>query len=201
MGGGTTMAAGIVWGPVGVWVGATATLVTAVIAVLAASGRFDAFRAPKLRLTFQAAEPWVRTVEDRWGEAVVWVRVGVENAGASPARGCVGRLTSLRTGKTPRVDVDPVQLRWAGVPRSRALVPVDLRRGQREFLNVLYSTHNGEAWAIATFQEPDFDPGFTTTLLPGAVHSLEVAVFSDNANTTTMHLELGPGGITTRSTR
>jgi hypothetical protein len=51
----------------------------------------------------------------------------------------------------------------AGVPRSRAFDALDLPRGQREYLNVLYLP-NGAGWHLVTSQDPDFDPGFATDL-------------------------------------
>jgi hypothetical protein len=112
--------------------------------------------------------------------------VGVENVGWRVATGCVGRLIGVTSGSTPRRDIDPVQLRWAGVPRSRSFIPVDLGRGQREYLNVCM--HADEGWQILTFEDPDFDPGFTTKLPDGERHVLYVAVFSGNAETTTRSL-------------
>src|SRR5262249_61736151 len=82
----------------------------------------------------------------------------------------------------PRPDVDPVQLRWAGLPRSRAFDAMDLGRGQREYLNVLYLA-NGAAWRLVTFQDPDFDPGFATGLPLDGRHRLDLSVFSNNAST------------------
>ena len=91
-----------------------------------------------------------------------------------------------------RTDVDPVQLRWAGVPRSRSFEPVDIRRGQREFLNVVYLVE-GRRWRIDTYAEPDFHPGFTTDLPSDSEHVVDVAVFADNAATGTYSLEIsGP---------
>jgi len=46
-------------------------------------------------------------------------------------------LPGSTTDGRARTDLDPVQLRWAGVPRSRAFDAIDIRPGQREFLNVL----------------------------------------------------------------
>jgi hypothetical protein len=99
------------------------------------------------------------------------VRVGVENVGQQPARGCVGRLTGIATDGVPRADVDPVQLRWAGVPPSRYFDPVGVRRGQREFVNVLY-LREGSRWRIVTFDDADFIPGFTTELAAHRHHVL-----------------------------
>jgi hypothetical protein len=99
----------------------------------------------------------------------------------------VGRLLRVSTGGRPRQDVDPVQLRWAGLPRSRAFDPMDRGRGQREYLNVLYLP-NGSSWRLVTFQDPDFDPGFATDLPLDGRHTIEISVFSNNAGTVTNSL-------------
>jgi hypothetical protein len=119
----------------------------------------------------------------------------VENLGSSPARGCLGRLISVTTNGELRPDVDPVQLRWAGVPRSRAIDPMDLRRDQREYLNVL-CLGDGSRWRLVTFEDPDFDPGFATVLPLDQPHLLRFSVFSDNADTVTRSLvvEASSGG-------
>lgn len=91
-----------------------------------------------------------------------------------------GRLSEVHTDGHPRTDVDPVQLRWAGVPRSRGFDPLDLRPGQREYLNVVMRQSDGE-WHLATFEDADFDRAFTTDLTVAARHDFHVAVFADNA--------------------
>lgn len=94
---------------------------------------------------------------------------------------------SLTTDGVLRRDVDPVQLRWAGVPRSQSFLPVDIRRDQHEYLNVLM-LHHTSRWRIVTFEDSDFDPGFDLDLSADQEHVLEVAVFSDNAATQTVSL-------------
>ena len=172
------------WGPVAVWVGAFASFFAVIVALMGGMGWFTRRHRPMLRLSFGAGQPWCRRVSE-----VLWVRVAVENIGRSPARGCVGRLIGLTTDGQPRSDVDPVQLRWAGLPRSRSFGPVDLRRGQREYLNVVYRPR-GRDWQIDTFGDKDFDPGFDTHLGVGGVHELRVALFSDNAATEEVTLRL-----------
>src|SRR6516164_4492288 len=108
------------WGPVSGWVGAVATFVAAFVALAVALGAFDRFRRPRLRMTFEPVEPWCRAQSREDESTVLWIRVGVENVGRRVAEGCVGRLVGVTSGDTPRRDIDPVQLRWAGVPRSRA---------------------------------------------------------------------------------
>ena len=107
------------------------------------------------------------------------MRVAVENAGRAPGHGCVGRLVGLITEGRARTDLDPVQLRWAGVPRSRAFDAIDIRPGQREFLNVLV-LRPGSAWRLVTFEDPDFDPGFPLDLTADQEHVLTLAVFADD---------------------
>jgi hypothetical protein len=190
-----SMIAGVVWGPVGTWAGAVATVLVVVTAVLVALGLFDSVRGPRVRLTFENNEPWCRQGKTEEEGKALWVRVGVENVGARPARGCLGRLISVETDGQERRDVDPVQLRWAGVPRSRAFDSMDLRRGQREYLNVLCLLE-GSRWRLVTFEDPDFDPGFATELPIRGRHVVQISVFSDNSGTVTGSLvaEAQPAG-------
>src|SRR5262252_3568133 len=169
----------IEWGPVSAWVAAVATILATLVALLVAFRVPDAVRAPRLRLTFEAVEPWCRRAALADGRDVYWVRIGVQNVGRDSARGCIGRLLGLTTDGVARADVDPIQLRWAGLPRSKAFEPIDLRRDQREFLNVLL-LEEGARWRIVTFEDQDFDPGFSTELAPDHEHVLRVAVFADN---------------------
>ncbi|HET9139505.1 hypothetical protein [Actinophytocola sp.] len=175
-------------GPLGIWVGAAATFVIALVTVFVALGWFERFRAARFTITFEHRQPWCRPASPGSAE-LLWVRIGVENRGRQTARGCVGRLIAVTTEGAPRQDIDPVQLRWAGVPRSRAFDPLDLRRDQREFLNVLVLAKDSR-WRIVTFDAPDFDPGFTTELTAGQEHVLEVAIYCDNTDTDTVACRL-----------
>jgi hypothetical protein len=182
------------WGPVGVWVSAAITLLAVIVTALVALGFFEHLRGPRIHVTFEPTEPWCRHGESEDGRGGLWIRVGVENRGGGAARGCVGRLLSVSTNGKLRQDVDPVQLRWAGLPRSRAFDAMDLGRGQREYLNVLYLPVEGR-WRLVTFQDPDFDPGFATDLPLEGRHTIELSVFSNNAGTVTNALsaEARPG--------
>ena len=64
---------------------------------------------------------------------------------------------------------------------------MDLRRGQREYLNVLCLL-DGSRWRLVTFEDPDFDPGFVTELPVGERHLVQISVFADNAGTVTRSL-------------
>jgi uncharacterized membrane protein len=186
------------WGTVAAWAGGIATFLAALVALMGAAGVFSSFRASRLRFTFEHTQPWCRTEPD--GE--LWVRVAVENVGRRPAHGCVGRITALATDGHTRADLDPVQLRWAGVPPARASDPMDIRPGQREFLDVL-RVRPGAPWRLVTFDDPDFDPGFSLNLAPGHEHVITLAVFSDNvgAPVSSLAAEMTPTGqITTLRT-
>jgi hypothetical protein len=180
------------WGTVAAWAGGIATFLAALVALTGAAGVFRWFRAPRLRITFEHTQPWCRT--EAHGE--LWVRVAVANVGRSLAHGCVGRITALATDGRTRADLDPVQLRWAGVPLSRAFDPMDIRPGQREFLNVL-RVRPGEPWRLVTFDDSDFDPGFPLDLAPGYEHVMTLGVFSDgyaDAPMSSLAAEMTPAG-------
>jgi hypothetical protein len=179
------------WGPVAIWAGASGTVLVASVSALAALGWFERFHRPRLRIDFEQCEPWCRRAFSRDEREGLWVRVAVENIGRYPARGCVGRLIAVTTGGQPRPDIDPLRLRWAGFPDSRATGPVDLRRDQREFLNVLFLEDFGP-WNIISFDDDDFHPGFTTDLDPRGRHVVDVAIFSDNAPTVVRSVGIEP---------
>lgn len=183
------IAADVDWGPVAVWVGAAASFLAIIVALLGGLGFFARRQLPMLKLTFEQRQPWCRHVGDADAAKALWVRISVENRGVHPARGCVGRLLGLATDNEPRADVDPVQLRWAGVPRSHSFAPVDIRRGQHEYLNIV-SRPSGADWLIGTFESTDFDPGFATGLRADQTHTLRIALFADNAETREITLRI-----------
>lgn len=180
------------WGPVGVWAGVIATVMIATVTALIALGKLSPVRRPKLRLTFEATDPWVRLGTESYNRGH-WLRIGVENQGSDrtgPARGCVGRLVGVTTDGRPRTDVDPAHLRWAGIPLRRAFDPLDLRHGQREFLDIAVLPPDDAPWRIVTFEDEDFLRGFTVDLERDAEHVLSVALFSDNAPTVTCDIAI-----------
>jgi hypothetical protein len=183
----TVAITGLTWGPIGAWVGAGTTLLIVATTILVSVGYFDRFRDPRLRITFQAMEPWVRHGKHEPEGRALWVRLGIKNVGVNAARGCLARIISVQTEGEPRRDVDPVQLRWAGVPRSRGFDPIDIRRDQREFVDVLCLV-SGARWRLVTFEDPDFEPGFATHLPLDERHVIQISVFADNAHTVTAFL-------------
>jgi hypothetical protein len=68
--------------------------------------------------------------------------------------------------------------------------PVDLRPGQREYLNVMYQRAASPRWTIDTFAADDFDPGFSTELDATQQHVVHVTMFADNAATITRSLQV-----------
>jgi hypothetical protein len=183
------------WGPVAVWAGAFSSSLAVIVALLGGLGWFGRRRRPRLALSFQPRQPWSRRVRGEGDSETLWVRVAVDNHGPSPARGCVARLVGLDTDDALRQDIDPVQLRWAGVPRSRSFDPVDIRPGQREYVNVAFRPP-GHDWFIDTFDDTDFDPGFPIHLPARQLHVLNVALFADDAETCgiAVRLEETPAG-------
>ncbi len=80
---GSMITAAVDWGPVAAWAGAVATMLVVITTALVALGVFASVRGPRIRLTFEATEPWCRRGEtEREGKAL-WVRVGVENRDAA----------------------------------------------------------------------------------------------------------------------
>ncbi len=183
--------AAVDWGPVAAWAGAAATVLVVITTSLVALGFFDRFVAPRLTLTFDRRQPWCRHGKLPDGSGAFWVRLGVENSGRAQAEGCVGRVISAAVAGKVRDDVDPVQMRWAGIPHSRAFDPLDIRPGQREFLDVL-CLEDGASWRLVTFEAPDFDAGFVTEFKPADGCEFQVSVFTANGSTATTTLVIDP---------
>ena len=98
------------WGPVSGWVSAVVTFLAVTLSMFMAFRLPDKLRSPRIRVTFEHSQPWCRSSEQADAEGGYWVRVGVENLGSEPARGCVGRMISLSTDGALRRDIDPLQL-------------------------------------------------------------------------------------------
>jgi hypothetical protein len=165
------------WGPAASWAAAGGTALAAFIALLVA---FRVFDQPRLRMDLKQESPWCRTTDLASGQRAYWVRARVKNEGRGAARGCVGKLVRVKTRGGPQPDIDPLPLRWAGVPREQGFNALTLGRRQHEFLNV-FAVMEGGPIKIETVPYPAFDPGCPTELGVGAEHSVKVAVFADNA--------------------
>ena len=143
---------------------------------------WDWLRRPQLRIIFEQAEPFCRKTELSNGRDGCWVRVRVENTGVEPARACVGKLTKTYSNGQVRQDMDPMQLRWCGVPDGRGFEPIHLARKQHEFLDVFLIVDGQAFLKVETFPPSDYAPGFPTALEKEVEHSVEIAVVADSAD-------------------
>jgi len=171
------------WGPVSSWAAAVVTLL-AVLVALFGWRMWDWLRRPQLRIIFEHAEPFCRKTELTNGRDGYWVRVRVENTGVEPARACIGKLTRIYTDGQFRQDMDPMQLRWCGVPDKRGFEPIHLARKQREFLDVFRIVDGQPYLNVETFPPCDYAPGFPTSLEANVEHCVEITVVADNADPT-----------------
>jgi hypothetical protein len=137
---------------------------------------------PRLRITFEGAEPFCRKTQLSKGRDGYWVRVKVENTGVEPARACVGKLTKTDSNGQVRRDMDPMQLRWCGVPDGRGFEPIHLARKQHEFLDAFRIVDGEACLYVETFPPSEYAPGFPTALEKDVEHSVEISVVADNAD-------------------
>ena len=179
------------WGPLSSWVAAGATLLAVAVALL--GWRLgDFLRQPRLKITFEHAAPFCRETALTNGRQAYWVRVRVENTGVNPARACVGKLSKVYTNGRLRDDIDPLQLRWCGVPDHRGFEPIHLASGQHEFLNVFRIVQGERQMRIET--DPHLAPGFPTALETNDEHCVEISVVADNADPKTATLTVTYNG-------
>lgn len=148
-------------------------------------------RRPQLRISYEPREPFCRhtdmtDIDDGSAVPSFWMRVRVTNEGRSTARGCKGKLGTVRSEDgEARADRDPMLLRWAlaGMSEEHQLEPLDLAPNESDFLNVVYATsRRTDAIFIAT--GPRSRPGFAPLLEAGRAHRITVAVYADNATWT-----------------
>ena len=162
------------------WLGPAATF-SAVLVALFGPQWWGWWRQPKLTLEFEPGEPCVRTTELTNGVLTEWTRVRVRNTGRTSAQRCVPMLVRVASNGAERKDIDPIQLRWAGIPRSRGFDPVNLARGDFAYFNVLRQQENEKVARFESFDYPDLDTGFLTVLPLSDSHKLTVTVTSDTA--------------------
>lgn len=173
---------GVAWESVVSGVGAFA----AAIAALFISLVLPWLRRPKLSAKFANEEPFRRTTQLVSGQAAYWVRILVTNEGATAARLCTGRIG--RVFDASGASIDPMQLRWCGLPDARGFEPISLARGQGELLDIFRLVDGDSRLFFETF--PDYAPGHPTWLVAGATHEVEIVVTSENANPISLSLEI-----------
>lgn len=170
------------------WMTAIGT-VGAVLVALFGPVLWSWWRRPRLKITYKPAEPFCRdNVPLEGGALAHWIRVMVTNEGRSTAKRCKGQVIKVvrQEDNSVRSDIDPLPLRWAGVPEGQEMNPRDLSPKESQYLNVAMArTDNQNAVIIATDLSGDFRPGFSPTLEAGRRHKITVAVYADNADPVT----------------
>lgn len=148
---------------------------------------------PTLTIEYESREPCCRDAPFPSGEPAHWVRVKVTNKGRSAAKRCKGKLIAVhRADGSLREDIDPMQLRWAGIPWQRGLEPLDLAREEGEFLGVVYARGTRPDVAFTTVDEAP--AGFLKWLEAGPPHRVTLAVYADNAKSETADFVITYGG-------
>jgi len=169
------------WQLVTAAVAAAATFAAVLVALLGWRLN-DWLRKPRLAISFEKGPPWCRWTTLASKRRAYWVRLQVRNNGVNPARACVGKVTRVNAATGLSDDIDPLQLRWCGVPDRIGFDPIHLAKNQDEFLNVFRIAERDAFMGFETFPPEDFAPGHPTYLPSGAEHQVEISVFADNAD-------------------
>jgi len=184
-------------------VGTAAAAVATFFAVLVALfGRewWDRRHRPILEISYESREPYCRDtqiiIETHGAKSTVgayWVRVKVMNEGRATAKGCKGKMIAVYNDDgNLRQDRDPMLLRWAGMPPDQALHPLDLARGESQFLDVVFARADDHEFAfIAADPTP---AGFFKTLEAGQKHKATLAVYADSVEPVTADFVITYGG-------
>jgi hypothetical protein len=153
------------------------------------------WRRPILKIEFEEKEPFVRETNLQNGKRGEWVRVRVRNVGRSPAQRCIPMLVAVTSDSGERQDIDPMQLRWAGVPRSQGYKPMNLANGDFAYVNVLVTEDDWHHSRFVTFESADYDPGFPQGLLHKSAHRVRVTLTSDTAQPASRTIDFPKGGF------
>ncbi|MCJ7491928.1 MAG: hypothetical protein MUP15_07245 [Dehalococcoidia bacterium] len=124
---------------------------------------------PNINIDYEPREPYCRDTSLQSGHMAHWVRVKVTNRGRSTAKWCRGRMIEVyRTDGSLREDRDPMPLKWADMPEGQSLEPLDLARGESQFLAVVVATDDNKEVATI-WTDLNARPGFPQTLEAGQV--------------------------------
>ena len=146
------------------------------------------FQKPRLRIAFENSPPFVRPTTLSDGHSAFWIRVEVYNDGHSGADGCIGRLTRV-TADHEQSDIDPMQLRWCGVPDARGFQPLHIAPGQKEYLNVIEIVENAQELRFVTFD--GYAPGHALFVPAGDTrYTFRITLAAENADPATFDLKL-----------
>jgi len=108
---------------------------------------------PKFSVEFDNCEPYCRpalvsskepyTIDGHPPQLVnaYWLRLKVKNSGNLVAKRCIGKLVKVMDGSGKELpSYDPMQLHWVGTSGEDVpLRPIDLNRGEHEFLDIIYT--------------------------------------------------------------
>ena len=167
---------------------------------------------PRIRIRFDQAEPYchasmvsIMMAED--GSefrpikpfSAYHVRAWVENTrrfgvlGGTVAKGCKGKLTSVRdASKNRRFEYDPMSLHWVseGMTGPNRYGPIDLAFGEGDYLDIIRTFEGQSNVRIATGPEPKGSPHD----LPAGAHYLTVTIYGANFEPESFHLRVKWGG-------
>jgi hypothetical protein len=154
---------------------------------------------PKFYVTFDNTEPYCRQTEIEVSKdlsgfvtkrtTAYWIRLRVTNSGKSVAKRCIGKLVKvMKQSGEELAEYDPFSLHWVGTdPDEIPLKPVDLNRGEYEYLDLIYTSADAPKKA---FIYTDHVPrGIPTFINPGE-YILQVTIYADNADPETKKYRL-----------
>lgn len=174
------------------WLAAAATFIAALVALF--GWRFvDWFRQPKLTMSFAESPPCYRFTDLSVGKRGFWIRVRVQNDGRSAAHGCIAKVTRVYDKKGHQSDIDPMQLRWCGVPDALGFEPITLARSQFEFFDV-FRIEDGGASELRFETFAGYAPGHATSLQAGPGYRVSMTVTAANADPTELEIEVAYSG-------
>lgn len=154
---------------------------------------------PKFSASFDNAEPYCRKtrievsrdingVVTKWGKAY-WIRLRIMNSGKSVAKRCVGKLVKVmkKTGEE-LAQYDPVALHWVATNEHEIpLRPVDLNRGEYEYLDLIYTRDDDPNKAYICMDDV---PRGTPRFLDPDEYILQITIYADNADPETKKYRL-----------
>ena len=146
---------------------------------------------PKFSVTFDNTEPYCRqtrievrrdanNIVTKWANAY-WIRLRVTNSGKSVAKRCVGKLVKvMKQSGEELAEYDPVALHWVGTdPNEVPLRPVDLNRGEFEYLDIIYTRDDVSSKAFIC---RDIVPRGIPLFLDPGEYILQITIYADNAD-------------------
>ena len=154
---------------------------------------------PKFSVNFENIEPYCRQADieasrDINGSVIklaksYWIRLRVTNSGKSVAVRCIGKLAKVMKHSGEELpQYDPVALHWVGTdPNGVPLRPVDLNRGEYEYLDIIHTRNDIPDKAFIC--RDNVPRGIPSFLDPGE-YILQITIYADNADPETQKYRL-----------